>query len=132
MPVCKLTTLLLRLGLRADPFLVGGHPIISNLPLCSREGYFAGADLIVIEVFQPVLYVSVPLKARIRLRPKVLLLVGAADLNRNEMIELAALGHVAITMPLAARNAIGVVNSLLFVFRYVANALVVIGFADHR
>src|SRR5262249_19043104 len=80
--------LLLRLRLRANPFLVGGHPIISNFSLCSREEYFAAADLITIESFQPVLYVRVPLQARIRLRPKVLLLVGAADLNRNEMVDL--------------------------------------------
>jgi hypothetical protein len=53
-----------------------------------------------IEVFQPVLYVRVPLQARIRL--KVLLLVGAAELNRNEMVDLAALGHVAVAMMLAA------------------------------
>src|SRR5215472_49454 len=66
--------LLLRLRLRANPFLVGGHPIISNFPLCSRKEYFAAADLITIESFQPVLYVRVPLQARIRLRPKVLLL----------------------------------------------------------
>ena len=57
------------LGLRPDPFLVGGHPIISNLPLCGREGYFAGADLIMIEVFQPVFYVRVPLQARISSTP---------------------------------------------------------------
>src|SRR5262249_32670569 len=122
----------LPLRLRANPFLVGGHPIISNFPLCSREEYFAAADLITIESFQPVLYVCVPLQARIRLRPKVLLLVGAADLNRNEMVDLAALGHVAVAMMLAAGNAIGVVNGLLFVFRHVANAPAVIGCADHR
>src|SRR5262245_50643312 len=124
--------LLLRLRLRADPFLVGGHPIISNFLLCSREGYFAAADLIMIDVFQPVFYVRVPLQARIRLRPKVRLLVGPAELNRNEMVDLAALGHVAVAMPLAAGNAIGFINGLLFVVRDVANALVVIGFADHR
>jgi len=61
-----------------------------------------------IEVFQPVLYVRVPLHARIRLRPKVRLFVGAAELNRNEMVDLAALGHVAVAMMLAAGNAIGV------------------------
>ena len=48
---CKLTALPLRLRLWADPFLVGSHPIISNFPLCSREGDFAAADLIMIEVF---------------------------------------------------------------------------------
>src|SRR5262249_2822562 len=85
-----------------------------------------------IEVFQPVFYVRVPLQARIRLRPKVRLLVGAAELNRNEMVDLAALGHVAVAMTLAAGNAIGFINGLLFVVRDVANALVVIGFADHR